>query len=77
MPVILAIQEAEIRKQSRVKVSLRQNIHEAPSQSTARQSGVYLSFQLCRRLRLGGMWFQDNVGKKFVRPNLNRKSWAW
>jgi hypothetical protein len=71
MPVILAIQEVEIRKME-VQSQPRQTVNETPSQPITEHSGSYLSSQLLGRLRLGGSWFQARLSKKFSRLHLNR-----
>jgi hypothetical protein len=62
VPVILA-REAEIRR-FKVQGQFRQNICETSYQPLARCSGIRLSSQLQKRLRLGGWQFQANLGKK-------------
>jgi hypothetical protein len=54
-----------------------QKVLKTPSQPTAGQGGSSLSSQLRGRLRLGTLWLQANLGKTFMRPHPNRKSWAW
>jgi hypothetical protein len=69
MLVILATWEAEIQ---RIEAHCQpgQKVHETPLSCYPK---------LCRRLRLGGLWFQAIQGKKkFVRPSISSaKSWAW
>jgi hypothetical protein len=45
-----------------------QNVHVTTSQPMAECGGVQLSFQIHKRLKLGGLQFQANLGKNVHEP---------
>jgi hypothetical protein len=74
MPVILATWEAEI---GRIKVPgekfSRRKVGESPYQPIKNVRGDVCHPKFHKRLRVGGLRFQASLGKKFMRPHLNRK----